>query len=153
MLYTMVLHRCIRLRSEHLGSAGALDLVVAALSAMAARGLRRTAISMNQLNSHCSDIVITMDIVRPFPRAPFHASLASYRLDLRASRAPHFSPPFPVHSSLPLSFLLLLVSLCGPSVFPRFWPRCILHAVNREIASLTITSVVETLLIAFRPRN
>ncbi|TGZ53408.1 hypothetical protein DBV15_01475 [Temnothorax longispinosus] len=44
---------------------------LAALSAMAARsGLRHTPVSMNELNSHCSDAVTTMDTVRPFPALP-----------------------------------------------------------------------------------
>lgn len=110
-----------------------LDLV--ALSAMAARGLRHTAVSMNELNSHCSDAVITMDTVHPVvSRTPCLASLASYRLDLPASRALSFSPPFLVHTvpflSLSLGSVTLAHLFADSVFFPRFWPRYILYSAR-----------------------
>lgn len=95
---------------------------------IAACGLRHTTVSMNELNSHCSDAVTTMDTVHPLvPRALLLVTLASYRLNLRASTGSIFLlSSYPVHSS----FLLLAHFFADSACFPAFLTS--LHFVHRE---------------------
>lgn len=78
------------------------------------RAARDTAVSMNELNSHCNDAVITLDIVHPVSRTPFLIPLASYHFDLsRFTSSVLFSSPFPVHTRFLFS-LFLPVSVISP---------------------------------------
>jgi len=97
-------------QTSWLAESGAHDLVVATLSTMAARGLRHTAVSMNELNSHCSDAVTTMAMDssgHPFPasRSSFILRLIVLSAELHELYPYSSSLPFPVQCSLPLSFL------------------------------------------------
>jgi len=135
-------------QTSWLAESGAHDLVVATLSTMAARGLRHTAVSMNELNSHCSDAVTTMAMdIAPAIHSPRPVPRLSYVLSscLQSFTSSILIPPLCRfrYNALFLSHFSIIAhtSLCGSSVFPRFSSRCILCSANHEIVGLTITTL------------